>query len=297
MTIKDLKKSIEEKSFSDNLLIFVAEKDSFLVHQYIKKISEIKNLQISYVDNIKNTGDSLFSESPDFLYIFEVEELKLSENLPSLKNFIIVCEKISEETLSLVKDIVIDFPKLEEWQMKDYVYSRGKGVNTKYLDWLFCICNKNIYRLDKELDKLDLFEEAHRNFIFENFIKDGVYEDLSNFQIYDLTNAIQIKDFDKISSILADIENIDVEPTGLLTLLYGGFKKIINVWLDKNPTPESTGLKSNQIYAIKNLPRNYTKEQLINVFEFLTTVDFKLKNGYIDANNLIDYIIIKVLSM
>lgn len=293
MNIKDLKKAVEDKTLDISTLIFVNKENSdFLVNQYIKEISNIKQLPLNYVEDLKNISNPLFSDFTDTLIIFKTDKLDYIDI--NINNLIIICKEISED---IKFDNIINFPKLEEWQIKDYVYSRGKGINVKYLDWLFDICNKDIYRLDKELDKLDLFEEAHRNLMFENFIKDGVYEDLSNFQIYDLTNAIQSRDFDRISSILADIENIDVEPTGLLTLLYGGFKKIISVWLDKNPTPESTGLKSNQIYAIKNLPRKYTKEQLIDIFEFLTTIDSKLKTGYIDVNNLIDYVIIKVLSL
>ena len=72
---------------------------------------------------------------------------------------------------------------------------------------------------------------------------------------------------------------------------------MIQVLLSKNPTPESTGLKSNVIYAISKSPKVYTKKQMIDAFQFLNSIDKMLKTGKIDIKWLVDYVVCKVLTV
>lgn len=299
MELKNLKKSIENFNIDNKFYIFLNKSSNdFLPLQYVKAIANIKKTPINYIEDLNNISNPLFSTSTDSLNVFRTDKLEnVDPSISNINNLIIICNSIDNELQPFFNLDVVEFPTLEEWQIKDYVYTRGKGIEPKYLDWIFDICNKDIYRLEKELDKLDLFEESQREFIFENFLKDNMYEDLNNFQIFDLTNAIQARDYDKISFLLQNISSMDIDPMGLFSMIYANFKKLIQVWLDKAPTPESTGLKYNQIYAIKNLPHTYNKEQLANILKFLSLIDYKIKNGSLETSNLIDYLIIKILSM
>ena len=128
---------------------------------------------------------------------------------------------------------------------------------------------------------------------------DGVYNDLSDLNIFTLSTAIQNKDLQSIKNVLIHLLTaatvVDVEPLGLYTLLYNNFKKMIKVWLSRNPSSESTGIPSNQLWAIKNLPRVYTKDQLIKLFCMLTELDSKYKQGNFPMELLVDYLILKCL--
>ena len=102
---------------------------------------------------------------------------------------------------------------------------------------------------------------------------------------------------DTLTAIYKEIHSVDINEFGLLTILYKNFRNIISVQLTNNPTPESTGLESKQLYAIKKIPRVYSPEQLASIFVFLGDLDRMVKNGELPTDIMIDYIITKILSM
>ena len=162
------------------------------------------------------------------------------------------------------------------------------------LDLFLEMCNHDIYRVYNELSKIQGFGKTQRKFIFKQMLSEGAFNDLSQYGIFHLTNAIQSKNIDEIGKILST--NIEIEPLALISLLYQNFRKMLVVWFDKNPTPDSTGLKSNQIWAIRNLPRNYTKEQLIQIFKFSTFGKLPCFNDKSKlVKNLNNYVIGKIL--
>ena len=100
-----------------------------------------------------------------------------------------------------------------------------------------------------------------------------------------------------LTNALKEIKSFDAEPLGVITLLYQGFRKLIQVWLAKQATPESTGLKSNVIYALSKQPRVYDKQQLLKSFQLLNNIDKELKTGTLcDIKYVIDYVICRVLT-
>lgn len=303
MDIKILKEKILDNNVKDCFFIFVNSKNSFLSTQYINKISSISNIQLEYIDDVMN----LISDNIDIfasdditvnsLRIFKCEKFDiLDDRLKLIKNLIIITDKITKEAEELFEYNIVKMPDIEDWCIKDYVYSNCDGVDTKDLDWLINLCNNDINRLDNEIKKISIFTKNQRKFLFKDFVRDGIFNDLSQYNIFNITNAIQSKDINALKTILPEISRIDVEPVGLITLMNTNFRKILSVWFNVNPTPENTGLKSNQIWAIKNLPRSYTREQLIDIYKTVTLVDAKLKTGEMPVSLIIDYLIIKILS-
>lgn len=303
MDLKMLKENISSKSLTDDFFIFlVDEKDNlFLTMQYVQEISKILDKEIEYIDNldsILNPYKDLFGNTEDKsnkLKICKCKELNISNTkLNFIHDLIIITNSISEDARVNYNYNIVNVPKLENWMIKDYALIRGKGVDQDRLEFLCDACNYDIYRIENELKKLDGFGEGQKKFIFKQMMDEGSLDDLTFYNMFSLSNAIQARDLQTIDSILGSSMEIDV--MALISLLYQGFRKMIMVWLDKNPTPDSTGLKSNQIWAIRNLPRNYNKDQLIKIFKFLSSLDSKLKQGNLPNNNLIDYIIVKILS-
>ena len=302
--IQELKQELESGVLKNSLFILINSENSFLSNQYIEEISKVKNLDIEYLENL----DFLNNSSLDIFGFNEVKEDVLrvykcdtfyckSQKLKDEKNLVIVCNKYDSKNSPEFNDYIVSVPKLEDWMIKDYVYSLAEGVDTTKLDWLIRICGNNIERIDQELQKLTLFEPIQRKVLFNQFVDDAMFGDLSEYTIFNITNALQSRDKDRLKSILPEIRNIDVEAVGLVKLLWQNFRKLISVWLNPNPTPENTGLKSNQIYAINRLPRVFTKKQLIDIFEEVSTIDYRLKSGQIPAEMITDYLIVKVLSI
>lgn len=300
MELKQLKDLLELNKVPEKLLIFLCEDNHFLATQYIQKIAEIKNVEVNYLEELSSVkAVSLFAPLEDnSLSVYFCSEFKnYDKELLNKKDLIIVTDKIKDvDTKQLFIDNIVTLPKLEDWQLKDYAYSLMDGADPEDIDKVVSLCKGDIYRLNNEVQKVNIFPQIQRKYVLKEFLQDGLLNDLSLYNIFTVSNAIQSRDLKTLSDILPERDYMDVEPLGLLTILYNNFRKMIQVWLSSNPTPESTGLKSNQIWAIKKLPRVYSKEQLINIFESLTDMDRKLKTGEISESMLVDYMMLKVLA-
>lgn len=288
MKIEELKKCIEE-GMSFPFPIVFQTKEKFIPLQYIK---QIPNTEFTTDKNFVQAGNvGIFGEVDDTHYVYECEELDFRPN----DNSIIICKKISNDQKGVVD--VVEVPSLDNWMIQDYAYSRCEGIKPEHLDWLLYICKYDIYRVEQEIDRICIFEPHEREEKFLGFIRDNIYNDLSDKNIFTMSNAIQSRDLETIKGVYIDLETapfvVDVEPLGLLTLLYNNFKKMLKVWTIKNPTEQTTGLKSNQIWAINGLPRVFNKDELIDIFRMLAAIDVQFKTGEFPLEILVDYLVIK----
>lgn len=300
LNLNEVKTDLENNKDIDQFLIFYYEDTTdYIPVQYAKALAHIRNSEILYVNELDeiNSSPDPFSEPTSNLYVYKTDSL---ERIPAKylqNNLIIITPKLLKDAEKEYDEYILRIPKLEEWQIVDYIKTVSPGLTQDEMEWLVRTYKSNMYRVELEVDKLKPFSESARQYIFEDFYVDHVFETLSEYGIFDFTNAIQSKDLQTISNILSDINHIDIEPTGLITLLCANFKKLIKVWLNKNPTPENTGLKSNQIWAINRLSRTYTKEQLVKVFELVSDMERRLKTGEMPEELIIDYLTVKILSM
>lgn len=306
MTIQELKSHIENNSVTDAPLIFKDDEDMFLSNQYIKAISKCRNLRVNYIQDLSevtNDGFDFFGfetdEQPDCLNVLKTQVYSWGgAQIARATNLIVVVTKFADKDVEkALSDHIVVMPKLEDWQIRDYVYSVCEGVNHKDLDWLMSLCGKNICRLQQELDKLMLFNIDERKYLFDSFIRDGAMDDLSSYNIFNFTNAIASKDMLTLKSIYKEIERADITDFYLLSILLKNFRNIVLVQLNSNPTPETTGLDSKQLYAIKRIPRVYRSDQLVNIFTFLCDIDRQVKEGELPASLVVDYLTVKILSM
>lgn len=303
MDLKILKQSIEKKQIQVPFWIFKYEDNDFLPNQYISSIRDILKIEVEYLDNLDGITapkSDIFglAESVDILRIFSIDCFDVVNDLLLTKtNLIVVCKKVSDDAIKMFNNNIVVFPKLEPWQIKDFVYSMASGVSEKKLDYLINICKGDIYRLNQELNKIKLFTEQERKFVYDKFIDDGVFEDLSDHNIFDFTNAIIKKDIKSLVGLYKELEKIDVEPLGLVTTLYNNLKNIIMIQLSPSATAESLGMPSNKFWAIKKYNCGYyTKEQLIQSFRIVTDMDRRLKTGELTTDLMIDYIVCNMLS-
>ena len=290
MKLEELKKEIESKQYiENNLIIFKLSDNDFIPKQYINEISNILNKDILYfnsIDELIDSFNSIFSIN-NYLNVFVCDSFDCNnQSIKNYKNTFIITKKVKSKIYS---DNIIEIPKLEEWQYKDYVKSYVKNISDKDAEFLLHVCNKNIYRLSNEVNKLSIFENGSS--MLNSFIDDGVFSDLSNKTIFDFTNALFHRDLDKLRLIETEMSNIDIDDVGLLVTLYNNVKNVILIQLNPNATADDCKMKPNQFWAIKKNNCNiYSKEQLLILFDELTSLDAKFKSGVVPTDILIDYI-------
>lgn len=304
MTLKELKESLEDGTFTPTTMVIVSE-DKFIPLMYLNEIEKRHGYSLVYVDSVEEIGtdvDDIFGIGSACcnkdIVVFNTDKVDFcSENILKESNVIVVANSITDEASTFYKNILIKVPKIVDWQIQDMVYSYCKGVNTKYLDWLIKECGENIYRLYNESLKISIFQESDRPLLFESMNDDGAFDDLTSNTIFNLTNAIVKKDLPTIKSMYADLKSMGVNDFGLLSVLYTNFMNVVSVQMGVSPTAEKLGMKQNQFNAIKYNCGRYTNNQLVNIVRMLSDIDRKIKVGELPTTVVIDYLIVSILSM
>ena len=304
MTIEALKAEIESGHIQDDFIIIKRNGSDFLTTQYVDNIIRVLNkppVYIESIDDILYDSFSFFSEEEDDvnIRILDIDKFDIPiEKLGGIKSLIIITNKFADkEVESQLSNRILTMPKLEEWQVTDYVYSLLDGVDKSDLDWLLSILHNNLYRLDQEIGKLSLFTPGERKYLFKEMRNDGTFNDLSTYNIFNFSNAITHKDINSLKNVYKEISRIDISDFGLLAILLKGFRNILMVQLNPNPNTENTGIESKQLYAIKKIPKVYSPEQIINIFMFLSDIDRQVKSGELPTDILVDYMTVKILSL
>jgi DNA polymerase III delta subunit len=301
MDIRELKSKIECGTLEDDLLIFIYQDSDFLVRQYVKTISANKKLPLEYVEEeselISSMESNIFGmEENNTLKVFRGETITIDDiRLLREKNKIIIVKKLNDQLKKLYDRQIVTFPKLEEWQIRDYMYSILPGLDRKYIDWLIKNTNGDIYRLQNEADKLLVFDENEREILFLKMVDDDSFSDITSNTIFNFTNAITNRKIDEVKHIYSEIENIDIEPVGLVTVLHNNFKDILNVQMTTGATATSLGMNPKKFNAIKYNSGKYSAQELRDIFRMVSSIDSRLKTGEMPVSMIIDYMMINIL--
>lgn len=309
MKLRDLKKSIENKTIDDSPLFLMVHDNNFVALQYVKTIADNKNLKIQYIDTLDSLGSSetdLFSSNSEddtiYLRVMITDKLKgpLPEGIEKVTNLIVVFSSTEPETKKALDDagLITEIPALKDWQILDYMKVVCKGMGTDRLKWLYTIAKGDVFRLDNEAQKIGVFPDDEQEEVFKELNDSEGYSDLSQLTIFNFTNAIMKKDYNSIKDILLDIDSIDIEGVGLVTILSRNVRNIIEIQMNSRATPESTGMSFKQFRAVNYSCGVFSDSKLKSMYEFLIGFDKQLKSGELDIDNdrMIDYIICELLS-
>lgn len=307
MDLQHLKTLVISNITPKGVTILLCKYDDFIPLQYVESYRK-NSVNVKYVDDLSivtTRVDSLFGDYTDdsnTLYVYSCDNLDLSEteinNIRiATKNVIVICPKVSDTVQSSLSDNIIVVPKLEKWQIEDLAYSMADGADPDDIAYLLKVCGNDVHRLYNELEKVSLFSEQERKSAVKDFIYDGIFNDLSHYNVFDISTAIVKRDVNTLKNVYSEINNIDCEPIGLVALLLKNFKDVITVQLSSNPSPEKCGMESKKFWAVKYSCGYYTREQLIKIYEMLTSIDFQIKTGSISTSALVDYMITYIFSI
>ncbi len=283
MDLRELKDQISSKTLRLPLQQIVFEWDEesqlFIIEQYIREISRILNLDISYIDEQEYSSDSSIFTLDNVLNVYRTDNLIFKDQTNT-----IVILHTKHHTQNYVS-----IPKIEKWMIEDYVKSQLK-IDSADAEWLCRSTKYNIFRLENEINKLK--NSVNQKYLFNLIYNDNGYSDLSENIIWDFTNALLDKNRDRISTILS--ENVDITGMGLSIALTSQVKQIIDIVLNIKSTPESSHTSQKQYYFIKNNRTNWGEKELVGLYSLLTSIDYKVKTGLIDSDNIIDMILLEV---
>ena len=293
MELRELKNKILAQEALSFPLLFINCDNDYLIKSYVKKIAENNSLTIKEIESIKEMVDiesGMFKEV-DYLYIYKLNK---DDNLSKeqLKDYKIILISDTDRKDSDIDKVV--FNKLENWQIEAYVQALLPGLDNREVSWLCKNAKYDIWRLDNEASKLNIFDKKDQSKVLMAINDDNGYVDLNELTIFNLSNAIMNKDMLGIKKVVEDIDNIDVEGTGLVTILLKNFLNIINIQTNSKATAQSLGMSEKQFrYLQYNQCNKYSNEELFNIYNFLTDIDYKLKSGLLEmTNNQLNYYVL-----
>ena len=302
MDIKQLKEKIITNQIDDTPLILKYSDNKYICYQYAAEIAKNRGLNLVYISQLSDitNDDELFDVENDSLYIYDIEKLK--ENITFENRNVIVITKTVPDNLSTD---YIEIPNLIAWQIEDFVKFRLPGLSAEQVKWLCDVTKNDIFRIDQECRKIEIFPESMQKIIFDQLNQENAYCDLNSLTIFNFTNAVMKKDLVTVHAVLADLKWIDIEGSGLITIFHKQFKNVIDIQLNPKATAATLGMNPKQFNAIRYNCGKYTSDELINIFEFLTELDMRLKSGDYQFKNdvkennakFVEYITMNILAL
>lgn len=300
-----LKKELESGKINSYQKVFIYTDNTFLVDQYIDEIELIKEVEKVYIQDVSElymTSD-IFNIHDKYLYVYKNADLKnISFEKIQLDNVIIVSKGIDKEVEEELKRNtriqLVKFPEAQAWQTVAYMHLLAPGLDIEHLKWLHELAGGDIYLIKNELEKIGFFNVKEQKSLLTDIFNSGGYDILTNTSIYNLVNAIVKRDLSAIGDTWKSLTLQDMEPATLINNLLYSLKNIMGIQMTKSPTAKMLGLKENQFKALMYYKDKYSDEQLINIYDFLTSIDYEMRLGNLsmDKSRLLDFILCNVVS-
>ncbi len=243
----------------------------------------------------------------DELYkILEDYRLNLNQNNSNILIFYENSEKIGTSKLAkFLKEqkLCYKFPLLKGFALNKWIKQRVKQMNGLIHDdaikELAALIGNDLWILDNEIKKLVNFKNQTR-IQKQDVIKlvKGKFDD----NIFNLIDAISIKNKNQaLKLFLQQIEN-GTHPMYLLTMLIRQVRILLSTkkMLEDNKTKQQISIYLNlHPFVIKKAieqSKNFTYDQLVNIYKKLLEIDFYLKNSQLkkQINILFELFILKL---
>ena len=299
MTLNELKEQILNGAVDNDFKIFVYDDNTFLVKQYIEEICQLQNRLKNKINSIYETESSALSlvmNFDNYLNIIETDTFEeRSEDYSQFENIIVVCKKVDKKLETVLSNYIVEFPKLEDWQIKAYMQTLCPAISPDEIDWLYTASKGDIYKILNEIDKILLFDKSEQHDIL-NAMRYDKNTDLYQIEIFDIADAIVKQDKLVLLDFLKHEQNFNFDPIAISNLILNTLKKIALIKLNSGATATDIGVSAKQYNAFKKyLFNNVSSERLFNMLEFISGIDIQLKSSLLSLSKdkLLDYIICK----
>ena len=299
----------------ENFYIFIGV-ETEVQRVYIDKISGVNKKPINHVDkvlDIYGKSNNLFMvqnytyvciEDRDFIaneHAWETIEKVIGNN-----TLILWYTNIDKRSkfYKRFSDKVYDFEHMEADILRRYI-KKAIPLSDANCDLLMDYCEYDYSRCLLEIDKINQYihrlggTEQSIDGIFIDLIDQGVVYKPIGDVIFDLSNAVINRKCRTVLNRLHDYELSDGVPLKAISVIYGAFKKLLQVqsckYTDINDIANDTGLSSKEVYQISNYTSKYRIGELVYAMRFIQRAETDFKQGLIDEEYLLPYVIVNVL--
>ena len=306
MDISVLKQQIKNNQIDD---FYIFTGDEWAVQKiYIQKIAECKNLEIKYIDSIKDIYSSLINPrfiDKNYCYVVRddkdiLEEDKLQQQLLNgllKKNVLILLLTHLDRRIKVFKVFdskYIDFPKMSVETLKKYVKNEI-NLSNKNCERLINICEQDYGRILLEIDKIKNIA-GNPDDIFKQLVEDGTIYVPPLDAVFDLVDAILKRNYGLVFELLQDCYDIGEANLVVLSNLYNATKQLLQVQnCDGKDIMETCGITYPQMQAALSRKGKYSTGELINDLKLIRDVEKGIKIGNIEDNISVEYVLCNML--
>jgi DNA polymerase-3 subunit delta len=255
---------------SDKKLIIVKEaekiKDKKPLKDYASSPAEFTVLAFFHNGSITNLNTEPFKTLDANEFLYEAKELKG-------KNLIDWLISLSEE--------------------------KGKRLSEENAQVLVDIVGENRNMLEDQFEKICIYLNKEKEITIESIQQ--VSSELKQFNIFDLQNAIGLKDKAKALTVANNLLDNGAEPTFIIMMLtryFTGLAKITELKTKNIPIQEAARIVGTHHFYYPNYvkARNlYSDEKLVEVFRGLLKADVSVKTTSADDKTIITLLVAEIL--
>lgn len=240
---------------------FMSEKRYVVVRDYCPTASELKNKVIKRV----------FSEPIDTTVIVIVN----SEKCEALKkiDFITVVD-CAKADASLINSFI-----------RNKALKSGVIISESAMNLLCEYCSMDLTRINGEVDKLLSFV-GDKEEISSEHVELLVNKD-TDFQVYEFTEAVANKNFDKSFEILSDLAQKNQDKQRLFISIYYHFRRLLHACLSKGTIKElseSLGVKEFVAKKSREQAGKFKAKRLKQICDKLSFYDGAFKSGELSVD-------------
>ena len=223
------------------------------------------------------------------------------ENPFSSSILVIINQKPCEQLKKFEKVLVVDCSKADlsliiRW-IKAECLSSGVEIDAETAKLLgeYCLCDMT--RIKTETQKLIDYVGKDRH-IKKQDVENLVCKDLE-YKIYELTEQIGKKNFDKALLIIKDMLIKGEMASRLLSYIYNYFRRLLHVSISSMSEQElakAFGVKEYAITKMKMQSAMFKKRALKSAVDVLSDADYKIKSGKCDAGDFAYLTIFKIMT-
>ncbi|MDH3267282.1 MAG: DNA polymerase III subunit delta [Ignavibacteria bacterium] len=185
----------------------------------------------------------------------------------------------------------------------DWLFSiaeeKGKTLSEENAQLLVDIVGENRSLLEDQLEKICVYRNKEKEITIESIQK--VSSELKQFNIFDLQNAIGLKDKAKAMNVANNLLDNGAEPTfiiAMLTRYFTGLAKITELKTKNIPLQEAARIVGTHHFYYPNYVKArtlYSDENLVEVFRSLLKADVSVKTTNTDDKTIITLLVAEIL--
>ena len=314
MELLALMQSIIDKDPPKFMILFGDEQK--VADIYIDKIAELgyKKRSIDTVSQaVANCSTKSLLSSKNLFLINEDKEFMKAESswdtvesiVSSSDNIMVIrYAKIAKNTKFYKHNIsnAIEFQKLDTSILCNYILKELPDFSYDNCEMLAGLCSNDYGRILLEIDKIIHYRDAKSvqdsNIAFlELYNSNAIYSDVGDIT-FELTDAVVIGDIEKSFLLLEQAKRSGEPALRICSILYSNFRNMLAILClgsDKSNASARTGIESKKLYVQMKKCGAYNIPECIRNVNICQRVETGIKNGQIDSDIALDYLITSLL--